>query len=413
MRKVLDFCARRPNGNPQGSGTRVWGLERNGLRAVALLFFAATAAAQESGIQLGTWVLYPSAGASIGYDDNVALTSSDEIDSLYLLFSPAVRLEKDTRRSRIQVEYRAEYADYLDSSEDNYLDQLLGGLWQYDPTVRSDLEVSAELSRGHDRRGEGLREGSGTVLEREVDEYDNIQFGGRYGYGANGARGRIEAFADWNETEYTNNRDFTTRGDFDQWRYGVEFQYRIGGRTVALAQVVQSDINYRSANRDSEERAYGLGISWQASERTRGKAVVGQLQRDFDDAVLPGFKGAFWEVSASWTPVSRSEFGLLTRRATDESFGASGFVLREETELSWRYNWRPRLLTSVDFGWMDEDFQPGPRDDDVVSFSVSADYQFRPWLLLGAGFRKVERESSLPEFNYDRSEFLLTVEMSP
>lgn len=381
--------------------------------ALALIFFMVEAVvAQENGIEVGAFTVYPTVGLSVGYDDNVALSADEPISSAFYLVAPAVRLETGTARSRLEIEYSIERGEYVDSKTDSFTDHRLTASWLYDPTVRSDLGLRAEWERGHDRRGEGLREEFAGTLDRDVDEFDHKSLGARYEYGAAGARGLLAVFADWTERSYRNNRDFSARGDFDSVRYGAELGWRIAPRTRLLAQASRQDIDYDLADRDGELTALAVGLEWEGSARTEGRALVGRQEREFDTPGLEGFTGGFWEIGASWRPVERSEFGLRSRRSTDESFGVSNLLVRRETMLSWRHVWRPRFVTSVDLGSLDEDFRPGPRDDELIRYGLSAEYQFRRWMIFGAGFQHVDRDSVLPEFDYDRSEVVISVQLS-
>ncbi len=387
-------------------------VKRSVLSAAALFLLGSTAAAQETGISLGSWTLYPTVGLSIGYDDNVALTADNEIDSFFYLISPALRLETGSGASTFSLEYGIDYAEYEETSRDDYFDHHLLGTWDYRPTARSALQFDGRYERGHDRRGEGLQEFEPGLIDDDVDEYDLFGLAGMYGFGADGARGRLELNAAYEEVDYVNNRTLTRAGDHERFGYGATFYLRVAAKTSLLAEVRHSEIDYDSANRDSDETAYGVGLRWQATGASEGRAVIGRVDRDFDDPLLDGYTGTYWEVGASWRPLERTQVDLATRRETDEALGASQLLVREETAVSWRHLWRPRFMTAIDVSFLDEDFRPGPRDDDLVAFGISADYQWRPWLILGAAYRHYDRDSTIPEFNYERNEFLLTLELS-
>lgn len=382
--------------------------------AAAVCLLSHVALAQETGISAGSWTLYPTIGLSVGYDDNVALDSDsdNEIDSFFYLISPALRLETGTGASTFALEYGINYADYEHASNDDYFDHHLLGRWDYRPTARSGFQLDGRYERGHDRRGEGLQEFVPGGIEDDVDEYDLFGLGALYGYGADGARGRIELHAAYQDQEYVNNRALTRQGDREQLEYGATFYLRVAAKTSLLLEASHQDIDYDSSNRDSDQTGYGVGVRWQATGASEGRAVIGRLERDFDDPALDGYNGTYWELGASWRPLERTQFDLATRRETDESFGASELLVRQEAALSWRHLWRPRFVTALDLRFQDEDFRPGPRDDETVAYGISADYQWRPWLILGASFRHFDRDSTIPEFNYRRNEYLITLELS-
>ncbi|MEM6935112.1 MAG: outer membrane beta-barrel protein [Pseudomonadota bacterium] len=379
--------------------------------ALALLL-SDPAWSQEAAVPLGPWDLYPTLGISVGYDDNLALSANEPQESEYVLLQPALRLETSTRRSEVRLQAALDRGEFTGSRFDDYEDFELSARWQYDPSVRSALLLAAARGRGHDRRGEGLRENFNETLDRDVDRYDLDSINGRYTYGAQGARGQLAVFAEGRDKTYRNNRDFTGVGDYRLFLAGAEFGWRVAPRTTVVARVTQADVDYDEANLDSEEQTVAVGVAWEAGTKTDGEVLVGQLDRDFDDPELPGFSGSFWELRASWRPKERTEVSVLSRRSTDEAFGGANFLVRRESSLSWRHNWRPRFVTAVDLAVSNEDFRPQGRDDDIFRVGISADYQFRRWMLVGAGLRRVERESTVGRFDYTRNELLLSVQLS-
>ncbi len=382
------------------------------MSALALLLLSSLAWSQEAAVPLGPWDLYPTIGIAVGYDDNLALSADAPQESEYVLLQPALRLETSTRRSDIRLQAELDRGEFSGSQFDDYEDFELSARWQYNPSVRSALLLAAATGRRHDRRGEGLRENFDQTLERDVDQYDLDSFNGRYTYGAQGARGQLAVFVEARDKTYRNNRDFTGVGDFRLFLAGAEFGWRAAPRTTVIARVTQADVDYDQANLDSDEQTVAVGVAWEAGSKTDGQVLVGQLDREFDDPELPGFDGTFWELQASWRPKERTEFSVVSRRSTDEAFGGANLLIRRESSFAWRHNWRPRFVTSLDVAVSTEDFRPQGRDDDIVRIGLSADYQFRRWMLMGAGLRRVERQSTVDRFDYTRNELLLTVQLS-
>ncbi|MFK7955748.1 MAG: outer membrane beta-barrel protein [Lysobacterales bacterium] len=373
---------------------------------------AFTADAQEAGINIGILQLYPTFGAALGYDDNLALSQSNAISSRYRLLEPGIRADLNNKNHRLRAQYRISDASFSDSPRDDFTDQFLDLSWRYTPTVRSDLQLSARWHEAHDRRGEGLRENFVNTLDRDVDEYRDTGLGLRYTHGAPGARGRLALFAETSDKRYENNRDFTAAGDYDSLRLGGEFGWRMGARTTAILQASQTDINYDLSNRDAEQRQLAVGLLWDGAPRTDARVLIGRLTRSPDSADQPDFSGAFWEAVVNWRPVERTAFSLLTNRSTDEAFGNASFLVREKTALGWRHQWLGRLSSAFDVAYTQEDLRPGGRQDDIVQYGVSLDYTFRRWLLLGVGLRHVERDSNNRIFDYRRNEILLSAQLS-
>lgn len=79
---------------------------------------------------------------------------------------------------------------------------------------------------------------------------------------------------------------------------------RLGSRSLALAEVSQSTVDYRSdlSVDDSTERRYYLGYTWDATAATTGIVKIGRMTKDFDAAGREGYSGASWEAALRWTP---------------------------------------------------------------------------------------------------------------
>ena len=368
--------------------------------------------AQESGIRIGAATLYPTIGLSVGYDDNITLSPDNEISSWYYLISPALRLQTGTERNAFVFEYGLNYSEYQDSEFDNYADQWVSGVWQYAPTVRDELSLRGHIKFGHDRRGEGLREFFPETLQLDVDEFEIYSFNAFYRHGADGSRGRIELEAGFAEKEYQNNRDLTIIGDYDQTHFGGTFFWRVANKSSLLLEAGMSDTDYQFSDRDNDVGFVGLGVEWDASARTDGRVSYRYLERSFDGDQQSSFTGSAWEVSVRWTPKAYSVFELSALRETDVSFGSSNVLVREEVDLSWRHEWRPRFATFLDIGLLKEDFDPGDRDDELFFYGLGASYNARDWLDVGFSYRHFDRDSSLRSFNYERDEFLLSFELN-
>lgn len=368
--------------------------------------------AQEAGFSVGRLQLYPTLGAALGYDDNVALSNLNPISSRYRLLEPGIRADLDLRNQRLRAQYRIVDTSFSQSRRDDFTDQFLDLNWRYTPSVRSDLQLEGYWHRGHDQRGVGLRENFLTTLDRDVDQYRDQGLGARYTYGAAGARGRLALFAAAADKRYRNNRDFTVAGDYDNRRYGGEFGWRAGSRTTAIVQASRSNINYGFSDRDAEETQLAVGVAYDGAPRSDARLLLGRLTRKPDSSDQPDFSGGFWEAAVSWRPLERSEFSLLSRRTTDEAFGNASFLVRERTAVGWRHQWRSRLSSAVDLAVADEQLRPGGRQDDIYQYGVSVDYTFRRWLLLGVGLRHVERSSSNQAFDYRSNELLLSMQLS-
>ena len=384
---------------------------RQGVLCLVLLWSSAVFA-QQDGFLVGGMTVYPTLGITVAYDSNVALSPDDEFDSVLTLLSPGVRFVSGTRRSSLSLDVAAEIGDYADSDIDDFEDFRVGINWDYEPTVRSALGANYEWSRLHYRRNEGLRRFFLDSADRPVDEYETQELAFRYRYGAPQARGRFAVEVGQSEVTFRNNRDITAIADSDTDFINAEFGFRIAPKTSGLLLAGWQDTTYPRGDRDNDQFHYALGVDWQATAKTTGRAEFGRRERQYD---LDGteYTGTYWLTRVEWAPREYSTFSLGTGRDVADAFGESLFLEQDFIELAWRHQWRRRIGTIVETSVVDETLIPGGRDDQVVSFGVSANYQFRRWLQFGVSYRYSERDSSEPLANYDHSILTFTAEISP
>lgn len=372
-----------------------------------------------NGFDLGPLRVLPTAGLSIGYDTNVALTSDNEIDSIVTRLSPGVRVQSGDARSRFTGTASADLGWYDSSSQDDYVDYGISGEWLYNPVVRHAFTVDGGWRRGHDARGTAAREGDLALLPLNPDEYDASNIGGRYRFGAPGARGRLELEARQSFVTYKNNRQYTRFRDRDDLLVGGAFYWRLAPKTSALIRLDQLEADYDDATLDNTERHQYVGVEFDATAKTTGTIMVGQVQKDFDDPLRDDFSGFSWRAGLSYKPRTYSVIELSTGRETDETNGYGDFILRQDIALAWSHQWSERWSTQFDIGTANEDYrgvgllpERQGRDDESTYYGVAGQYQISPWLRFGAGFKAYDRNSDIPELNYQRETLLFSLEAS-
>lgn len=380
---------------------------------------AGAAHAAGNGFDLGPLRVMPTVGLSIGYDNNVALTADREVDAIVTRLSPGVRIEAGDERSKFNGTLTGDFGRFDGSSIDNYIDYGLTGEWVYSPVVRHAFSLDAGWRHGHDGRGTAAREGELALLPLDPDEYDRSEFGGRYRFGAPGARGRLEFEARHMDVGYDNNRIYTRFRDRSDVTLGGAFYWRLAPKTSAVLRLDQIEASYDDATLDNTEQHQYIGLEFDATAKTSGTLLIGRVDKDFDDPTRADFSGTSWRAGLAFKPRTYSVIELSTGRETDETNGYGDFILREDITLAWVHQWSERLSTQVDFGVADEEHRgigilPAlqGRSDDTVFYGVSSQYQALPWLRFGAGFKAYERDSDIPELNYQRESVLISVEAS-
>ena len=370
--------------------------------------------AQQEGLSLGAFTVFPTLGFSYGHDSNVLYTNNDEsaLSSSYTSFAPGVRLEAEGEKNDFMAQY-----DYNRNSFNGYSDydfemHHLSATFGHNASGRSRFSLTGELYDGSDRIGTANQQGNLINLGLDPDEWHSFGLVGKWHYGGVGAKGSIDVDLGKISRAYDNNREFTSTRDRDTRFIGATYTHQYSPKTNYLIQLRRTDIDYDSATLDNTETRLMLGAEWAATGKTNARALVGYLVKDFDQSIHEDFKGLAIEAGLTWNLRSYSVIDLTVARETDETNGNGSYVVRNSVDLGWTHFWRERFSTTANIGKLDENYKGSLRDDSASYYGVSAKYQFSNWLLAGLGFKHHDRESSLNDFSYEDDSVLLSLEVS-
>ncbi len=382
----------------------------------ACLWNLASAQEQE-GISFGQFKVLPTIGITFGHDDNITLAAEDQVSSRFYVVSPGIRLEVPSDRSILALTWEGEWGSYDSSPVDDYGNWSVHGTWDYDPTSRTSLGLSADYSEGHDRRGEGRTQGYAGLDEFDPDEYELVSFGGYFDYGAVGSRGRLELQVSQTEREYQNNREQTRFLDRREGHVEGTFFLRIRPKTSLLVGMGITDIDYDltrdgRASLDSAETHFYVGIDWDATARTSGRIEYGWLEKEFDDPAREPYDSSFWRIGIDWSPRTYSRFSLAATREANESDGFGDFVLSDYVSLEWNHYWATRFNTILEYGAGTDDHRPDFREDDLEFWGIEGRWQLNGHLQLGIGLKGHKRKSSELEYDYLSKVWMVTLEGS-
>ena len=388
----------------------------NNYKKIVLLLsigLSANLYAQQEGIQMGSFTLFPTVGLSYGHDDNVYYgRGDDKLSSNYYVFSPGIRLETEGEKTNFLAQYNYDRTVFNADSNYNFeMHHFLAGLG-HNASSRTRFDLTAEYYDGTDRIGTANQQGLLLNLGLDPDEWHSFGVGGKWHYGGVGAKGSIDVELGVIDREYDNNREYTATRDRETRYLGATYTHQISPKTNYLLQAKYADIDYDIATLDNEETRLMLGAEWNVTGKTTARALVGYLSKDFKEPAHNDFSGVAVEAGVTWSPRSYSVFDLTLARETDETNGNGSYVLRNSADLGWTHYWVDRFSTTANIGYSDEKYKGSLRDDSLNYYGLSAKYQFSDWLMSGLGYRHSDRSSSLEDFEYKDNSILFTLELS-
>ncbi len=356
--------------------------------------------------EAGIW-FYPSVTAGLGYNDNVLGDPSDRKGSSFLNIAPEVVAEMKSRGDRYTLMYSGNITRYASSQEDNYSNHefWLAGDNYFSQRARMGLSVGYVSSS--DPRGMSNR-----PISDSPDRWKAAIFDGTFIYGAPSAQGRFEFDVKHMSKKYDNNRIYTALSDIDQTGLAGRFLFRVGSRSSVLAEMRQSDNDYKSSLsiQDNTDRRYYLGYTWEATAATTGIFKLGRMTKKFDNAGLKSYSGTSWEGTVRWLPKTYSAFDAqIVQEAGDSTGGVGDYVLNRGNNLMWNHKWTSYVTSRLSFGHLKSDFVGALRTDKTSTFGAMLTYDVLRWMTIGADFTRTDRKSNDPNSEFKRNVLMFTV----
>jgi hypothetical protein len=356
--------------------------------------------------EAGIW-FYPSVTAGLGYNDNVLGDPTNRKGSSLLNVAPEVVAEMKRRGDRYTASYSGNFTRYASSQEDNYSNHeaFLAGDNYFSQRAR--MGWSLGYVTGSDARGSTNR-----AISDKPDRWSATILDGTFIYGAPSARGRFEFDAKHMSKEYDNNRINTALSDLDQTGLAGRFLFRVGSRSSVLAEMRQSDNDYKSSlsTQDNTDRRYYLGYTWEATAATTGIFKLGRMTKKFDNAGLQNYSGTSWEGTVRWLPRTYSAFDAqIVQEAGDSTGGLGSYVLNRGNNLMWNHKWTSYTTSRLSLGQLKSDYVGALRTDRTSTFGAMLTYDVLRWMSIGADFSRTDRQSNDPNFEFKRNVLMFTL----
>jgi hypothetical protein len=360
-----------------------------------------------AGIPAGPLTAYPGVDLAVGYDDNLLRSSTNRVSTPVVVIAPYLTLEGHSGPHSFDIRYRGGFGMFSDSHQDDYTDTALQANAKLVFTARSDLTARLDQKWGHDPRGSTDR-----PLSQNPDRYRESGAFALLGYGAEGAKGRIELDGEYYQRRYTNNLQYTEISDVDRGDAGLTFFWRVAPKTRLLLQGRYKNFNYvdPASTLDSTEQRYYLGAQWEATAKTTGFAKFGYMRKNFEDPSLQDVSTSSWDAGIRWSPRTYSVFDFTALRGFNESTGVGDAIVQSRAGVRWTHAWNSRLSHSVGYDFINDKYEGNTnRDDNTNAIGLRLDYRVQRWLKFGAEYLYTDRSSNDPQYRYRSNVFMLSV----
>jgi len=373
----------------------------------------------------------PSMEISTRHDDNIFLQDDKAprirgkslVESSWITeLAPSIKLVANDGPNQYSAQYTLTAGRYHSSRDDDFVDHELVLQTHNEFNYRNQLNLEFDYLHLHEKRGTGITDNVVGVIDNEIKtplEYDDIFFGGDYTYGGAESKGRVTVEASHLDREYTNYRDVTRFYDRDENVLGATFYYRVMPKTSLLFEAGFKDLNYDKTpvnvtKLDGNEKRYEVGVTWEATEKTTGVAQIGKTYKDFDSSNRKDRDFTSWALKVEWAPLSYSIIDISSSRHPLETNGTGSFI--ENTDYivaSWRHAWSEKLSSRVRGRLANQDYidSASNREDDIKSFGIGADYQFRHGVAFAVDYDYSNRDSNAIYKDYDDNVIMFSVKL--
>ena len=349
--------------------------------------------------------LYPTAFAGFGYNSNVGASGTAIVGSSFYNVAPQLVAEIKNKGDRYTALVSANSTRYTSSVDDNSNKSEVGIAGDNYFTSRARAGWSIGQVNGTDPRSSNVR--------TTVDQWHSTNLNGRMIYGAPEASGRVEIDVGNQIKAYDNTG--TDRLDLTLTSVAGRVFYRLGTRTLALAEVRNAQAKYASAlstASSNTERRYYAGLTWEASAATTGIIKVGRMTKDFSEGATEAYGGGSWEATVRWLPLSYSAVDFQTAKTTGDSSGVGNYQVLTSNDIIWNHHWTRSVTSRISVGALTTDFAGTGRTDTATNYALTLDYSVLRWLKIGVDFATTDNTSTDPNAVYKRNITMFTLNAS-
>lgn len=363
-------------------------------------------------VNMGGVFVTPTVDVLMGNNNNVTSASSTQprISSSVVSLRPAVVADVERSGDKYQASYFGQYDRYSASSIDNVDNHDLRFTAQNYLSPRADVNWGLRYADVFDPRNANT-----FITLSSPLHYKTTEARVRGGYGAEGAPGRVEVYANTSQKRNLNGFPLTLTYDLDLVTLGVTYYYRVAPKTRLLMDLSQSNFNYPNGNStlSNVERKALVGATWDLLAATSGTVKGGYFNKKAGNATIRDQSGVNLEGVLNWKPLTYTEvIATANRAATEASIGAPGFVLTSGGSLTWKHAWRSYINSTLSANKLRNQFTGTDRVDNITGLNASVMYDLTRSVGVGIEVGYTKRDSTNPLFTYDQRRTLFKLSAS-
>ncbi|KXO11284.1 Capsular polysaccharide synthesis enzyme CpsB [Moritella sp. JT01] len=322
---------------------------------------------------------------------------------------PALRIEGKKYNTKFTLGYEGLQSLYSENSDNNYTDHQLQVGLNRTSNRRHQLAISYQFNLGHDAVNMGISEGNEQVTA--PTKFYTQQVALSYVYGSQSSKAKLKPRFSFNNKRYDKkNSSYTPMADFNEYNYGLAFDYNIGASLNLLLDISNRVTNYQGTanHKDSNNSLLYTGIHWDISGKTQGIVKIGYEKINFADSSRNPQANPSWDIGINWRPKTYSTFNINASQKIINAVTGTDSIEADHKSIGWEHTWRYNLSSSLAYHYLNETYQHSAREDNSSTINIALSYQLSSWLAFGLSYEHQRKSSSEVNLGYDKNIYGLT-----
>lgn len=366
---------------------------------------------EPEGIRAGEFLVFPSAGALVIFDDNVLAHDIERKSDIRTDLTPGVALRSQFSRHVLDMSLDGKIVNYLDNTDQNYADvrARVDGALHFDNANTLGIDLLSALE--HEERDDPSYP---LTAKGPIEIFHNRVTAG-ITHDVSRLYGTISATAEsWS---YTNAEavNGTTLNEEARDTQIYSSQLKAGYRISPGFELVSKFRVLRAENRGDlkiDRDAWGFealaGLAFETNPLLRWRILGGFGSRDYDQANLPDVRTLLVQADVQWLPTQRlTLYATVAREILDTTDIASSTATQSKLKLRAEYDVYHDVVLNGGLEFRREEFGSIDRTDDSVIASVGVDYYYTKNWLFTFGYEHQVRDSTTDSQDMHRNRFML------
>lgn len=363
---------------------------------------------QPDGIRAGSYMVYPSLGTTVLFDDNIYATAKDRASDVRFEIVPVVRAKSNLPRHILDFAVGAKLTEYARHTELNTADFRfnMDGALHFDHAHTLSLSVLSAL----DHEDRAAPEAPKNAAEKTAVFHNRAIAGFKRDAGRMWAAfsTSIERW-DFQDVKARNGSTIDqdlrdTQLTAAQAMLGYRFSpgFEVEAKLRALRQS-----NFGASTLDFSAYGYEAiaGVSAEINPLLRWRLLGGYGIRNYDSAQLRTAGNGLLEAEIQWLPTQLMTVYATARRAFSEGVYGDGAGGRIDNSISGKLEYEAlrNLVFTLGGEYRESEFLSESRRDRVTVGRIGADYYYTKNWLFSVGLEHQVQRSNIAEDNFTRN----------